>query len=182
MLITCLGQARLYADDFVDDLKCRYGFTNWVGNTEINYSCLITNWTPTFASFGVTGLIATHKGLWANGSKNSTYFFHSVDTQNAIIDLRVQECRSVVEAHAAMMEVFGNCSAIQPFPVGTTNTVKVGDRCYIGYPTNACSRIFFVRNNVFLSIAADQTNFPVQTIAENLDNQLKVISSGEARP
>jgi hypothetical protein len=178
MLLTNLGQVLSFADDFVDDLKGRYGFTNWVGNTETNYSCLVTNWVPTFATFGVTNLISTQEGTWANGSKDSAYFFHPTNKPDATVDLRVQERPGVTDAHNAMMELFGNCSAIQPFPLGTTNTVKVGDRCYLGYPTNAYNRIFFVRNNVFLSVSANQTNCSVQAIAEYLDNQLKAISVG----
>lgn len=178
MLLTNLGQVLSFADDFVDDLKGRYGFTNWVGNTETNYSCLVTNWAPTFATFGVTNLISTQEGTWANGSKDSAYFFHPTNKPDATVDLRVQERPGVTDAHNAMMELFGNCSAIQPFPLGTTNTVQVGDRCYLGYPTNAYNRIFFVRNNVFLSVSANQTNCSVQATAEYLDNQLKAISVG----
>jgi hypothetical protein len=120
-------------------------------------------------------LISTQEGIWANGSKDSAYFFHPPNNPDATVDLRVQERPGVTDAHNAMMEVFGNCSAIQPFPLGT---VKVGDRCYLGYPTNAYNGIFFVRNNVFLSVSADQTNCSIETIVGDLDNQLKAISVG----
>jgi len=177
-ILACLGRMSSRADDFVDDIKGRYGFTNWVGNTETNYSRLVTNWVPTFATFGVTNLISTQEGAWANGIKDSAYFFHPTNNFEATVDLRVQERQGVTDAHNAMMETFGNCSAIQPFPLGMTNTVKVGDRCYLGYPTNAYSHLFFVRNNVFLSVSADQTNCSVRAIAGNLDNELKSLSAG----
>lgn len=170
-----LGHVTAFADEFVDDLKGRYGFTNWVGTTETNYFCLVSNWVPTFATFGVTDLISTQEGTWANGSKDSAYFFHPTNKPDATVDLRVRERPTVTDAHSTMIEVFGNCSALQPFPLGT---VKVGDRCYLAYPTNAYNSIFFVRNNVFLSVSANQTNCSIRTIVEDLDSQLKAISAG----
>ena len=176
LLLACLGQVPALADEFVDDLKRCYGFTNWVGNTETNYSCLVTNWVPNFTMFGVSNLISALEGPWANGSKNSDYFFHPTNKPDAIVHLRVQETPSVTDAHNVMMNVFGTCSAIQPFHVGTTNALKVGDRCYLGYPPNTYSGIFFVRNNVFIIVSAGSTNYSVRTIAVDLDNQLKAIS------
>lgn len=176
VLLANLGQVPSFADEFVDDLKKCYGFTNWVGSTETKYSCLVTNWVPNFTTLGVSNLISAQEGTWYNGSKNSAYFFHPTNMPDATVDLRVQERPSVTEAHNAMMDVFSNCSAIQPFPIGATNTVKVGDRCYFGYPPNTYSSIFCVRNNVFLTISADLTNCSVRAIAVDLDNQLKAIS------
>lgn len=164
------------AVDFFDDLKIRYGFADWSGNTETNYSRLVTDWVPTFTMFGVTNLISNQEGAIVNGIKNSAYFFHPTNAPSAIIDLRISEQQSVIGAHNMMMETFSNCSAIQPFSLGTTNTVKVGDRCYLGYPTNSYSQIYFVRNNVFVSISTAQSNCPVQIIADDLDNDLKTKS------
>lgn len=172
------GCMPLLADDFLDDLKGRYGFTSWVGGTETNYVSLITNWVPAFVRFGVTNLISDQGGVWASGVKDSAYFFHPTNSPNAIVDLRVQVRQGITDAHHAMMEAFGNCSASQPFPLGTANTIKVGDRCYLGYPTNVYNHVFFVRNNVFISVSSDQTNCSVEVIAVCLDNELKTISTG----
>ncbi len=166
------------ADDRLEYLKGLYGFTNWAGNTETNYSFYVTNWVPLFSSFGVTNLDSNNEGAWANGLKDSSYLFRPTNAPDAMVDLRVYERESVVSAHNAMMGQFIYCAAVQPFTLGVTNTAKVGDRCYIGYPINACRHIWFVRNNVFISISSDQPDFSVKSIAEDLDSQLKVISAG----
>ena len=174
-IVTVLAHMPVEATDFISDIKALYGYTNWVGQTETHYSCLVSNWAPTFMALGVTNLIANQEGQWDSGAKDSAYFFHPTNNPDSTVALRVQERPGVTNAHNAMMEVFGNCSAIQPFPLGP---VKVGDRCYLGYPTNAYNSIFFVRNNVFLSVSANQTNCSVRAIVEDLDNQLKVLSKG----
>jgi hypothetical protein len=36
--------------------------------------------------------------------------------------------------YLAMLEFFSNCQAPQPFPLGSSKGVEIGDRCYLGYP------------------------------------------------
>ena len=172
------GHMLACADEFLEDLKLDYGFANWVGNTEINYSCLVTNWVPAFAAFGVTNLISNLEGTRENGEKDSVYLFHPTNALNTIIKVQVNERQSVADAHQAMMEDFNTCSAIQPFPLGNADLVKIGDRHYTGYPVNSYRCVFFVRNNVFIYVSAGLTNYSVQAIATELDNELKIISIG----
>ena len=175
-MVLSFGQVPTFADEFSDHLNISYDFTNWVGKTEINYSCLVTNWVPQFSAFATTNLIAKEEGIWINRLKDSDYFFHPTGGSDATVSIRIKERPSVADAHMAMMETFGNCSAIQPSPLGTTKTLKIGDRCYLGYPEKAFSHIFFVRNNVFISISSNRTNCPVNTIAADLDDQLLSLS------
>jgi len=159
-------------------IKTQYNFTNWVGTTKTNYTFLATNWVPNFSSIGITNFILRDEGVWTNNRKESVYLFHPTSNLNVIIDCRIYEREGVTNAQDAMMEDFATCAAIQPFPSGASNGVNVGDRCYLGYPTNVNADIVFSRNNVFVTVLVDATNYSIKSIAEEMDNQIKNISTG----
>ena len=176
-----LGQNSAKAIDFVDGRKAQYGFTNWVGITETNYSCLVTNWAPNVAAFGTTNEVDTYDITLTNGVRNADYCFVTSDRTGVVVHIQIYERQGVSNAHNAMMEYFGSCQIGTPFPLGTTNTVRVGDRCYTSYldNSNVCDHVFFVRNNMFLAVRADDENYSVKDIAVTLDNELKAISTGQ---
>ena len=76
-----------------------------------------------------------------------------------------------------MLEFFSNCQAPQPFPLGSSKGVEIGDRCYLGYPgRSAIPSIAFVRNNIFADVSSESGDYSVLRLAEKLDNELKAWS------
>jgi len=177
-ILVRLGQIPALADDWLDGTKEAYGFTNWVGQTQTNYTCLVTNWVPNLEACGVTNVAPATTVVTDEGIRDTTYFFSPTNTTNVVIELKVIHALGVTNAHCAMMEKFSLYQAPGVFPLGTTNTIIVGDRCYAS-ATNPCPGVDFVRNNVYVSIDSYEGTCDVRNVAVALDNQLKAISTGQ---
>jgi hypothetical protein len=61
-------------------------------------------------------------------------------------------------------------AAVQPFPLGASLGLDIGDRCYVIDPK---SSVVFARNNLFVLLDLVQGDYSVSGVAEQLDNQLK---------
>ena len=174
-----INVCRIYAqeDEFVAALKEQYGFSVWVGNTKMEYAYFITNWIPSFISFGIIGFYIYE------GGHNNEYSFNMQNDSDVRVYVQIYECSGVSDAHEALMNEFGNCSAPHPFPLGSENGADIGDRCYLGYTNSASnsasnSAVVFVRNNVYVNVWASDSEYSVIAIAEALDAQILSLSLG----
>ena len=72
-----------------------------------------------------------------------------------------------------MIEFFTFCEALQPFPLGSSRGVDIGDRCYLGHSgDSAIPSLAFVRNNVFVDVSSESGDYSVLRLAERLDSEL----------
>ncbi|MCW5553214.1 MAG: hypothetical protein KIS67_13775 [Verrucomicrobiae bacterium] len=153
----------------LETTKVVYAFTNWVGQTRSGYLSSVINWTPDFAATGFTNVIAKMKP-----DKQTVYMLHREAADS--VTVRVVECDTVRSAHEGLVELLSNCSAPQPLPDGKLAGLDIGDKCYVGYPTNAPLGVLFVRNNLLIRIDTVQSNINIPSIARALDNQVKTRS------
>jgi hypothetical protein len=172
IIMNDMKRMELANNAYLDELKELYQFNNWAGSTRTNYLHLIKDWEINFESCGVTNLLTEPLISSEQNMRESIYFFQPTNMVNEI-DLRVLETPSVLDAHETMMEFFENCSAWQPFQTGESIGISLGDRCYAGYPIGLTNSVFFVRNNIFVTITSGTS---VYEIAKKIDQQFLTIS------
>lgn len=159
----CLAQEANY----LEMLQGIYMFDSWAGQTEVRYAGPVTNWVPDFGSLEVITFLRREEGLWTNSQKYSRYSFLTSDQTEVRIDCVIDEREDTTNAHLAMLQFFSFSQAWQPFPLGSSLGVDIGDRCYLGW--GAVDSVFFVRNNVFVFISGGYSAMP---FAERLDSEL----------
>jgi len=158
-----------YADDSY--IKKLYQYEQWGGSTQTNYLRLIEDWIPDFPAYGTTNWISLNREALKRGDLSHYAFLASNLTSQ--VTLRFIETASVIDAHEMLMWFFEHCSAIQPFQTGESIGVFLGDHCYGGYPIGLTNGLFFVRNNMFITITSGSS---VYEIAQKIDQQLLDIS------
>jgi hypothetical protein len=170
----CLFAAAGPDPEGVAILKDMYGYTNWVGQTKINYSHAVTNWTPDFARLGISNdFVRSFPGQYTNGNKSSVFFIVPTNDVNTIVKLTVYERSSVTNAHEAMIERYTEYVYGNPFSLGVTTGVDIGDRCYVKFRSGKCVYLSLVRNNIQLTLSCLTSNaYSVVSIGEELDGQL----------
>jgi len=157
--------------DPVEPFKLMYGFETWAGQTTLRYERQVTNWVPDFSSMGITNFVLRDEDVWTNSQKYSEYSFHPADAPTVFVRLKTCEVQDVTNAHLAMLNYFAVCAAPQPFPLGSSLGVDIGDRCYLGW--GVVDSVCFVRNNVFVFLTG---GYSVLSLAERLDSELVVRS------
>lgn len=157
----------------VGHVKHLYGFTNWHGTKMTNYTSTVTNWSPNFMNLGITQLLRSVRRVLNNGGIDSFYILKPKDHQASTLYVEVGERQNLNDAQLAMMESFSERSGIQPFRIGATNGLGLGDRCYFVGPVSAPLGVDFVRNNLFISVLQPgaSTNNITLDVAQELDRQ-----------
>ncbi len=151
-----------------------FHFQDWAGKTVFPYKGTVTNWTPDFSILVATNVNFADYGKWVNGRRDSDYHIFPDNARKDMMILRVAERASVLEAHEALMERLYLQSSKYDFQLGETNTIKVGDRCYLSAYTNNPFSIVFVRNNIFVRLekSNNKTNSFCGDVARAVDNAL----------
>jgi hypothetical protein len=150
----------------IERVKNAYAFTNWVGKTQAIYKQPVRNWKPDFGPTSFTNVTEKVRG-------NARKIYVVGEEASGSLTVRVTECDGVLAAHETLIEMLSNCSAPQPLPEGQPAGFDLGDKCFVGYPTNAPLQVFFARNNMVLWISTGQTNINVPRIAKELDAQIR---------
>ncbi|MEI6972899.1 MAG: hypothetical protein WCL44_15455 [bacterium] len=165
----------------LEDAKACYGFTNWAGQTKTNYVCLATNWVPDLAALSATNVLSQDSDTNASGTVSSTSMFQAPYNAPYTILVDAYAELSVTNAQRHMLGYFSGCSW-HPFVEGTSVSVVIGDRCYLGPGTND-TEVYFVRNNVFVRVNSIEGcgtgRCSVVNLARSLDEQIRKISVGE---
>jgi hypothetical protein len=156
-----------------EPFRVMYAFDVWAGRTKCPLRAARDQLGAGLAALGVTSFLRRDDGVWSNGRKSSDYIFEPADAPGMQVRLRIWEGPDITDAHRAMLNDFANSAAPQPFPLGSTLGMDIGDRCYPGWGAVGDS-INFVRNNVFASLAAP--GHPVLGLAGKLDGELAVRS------
>jgi hypothetical protein len=133
--------------DRMEDLQRRYDFVSWAGTTKGKYAGLLSNWTPDYTSIPMARFAARGEEQKKGNQREIRFAFHPADNPEVIVDVRILECESIMEAHRAMLQHFNNCAALHPLPLGSKFGLDLGDRCYTGYSKSQPSSLVFVRNN-----------------------------------
>jgi|GEM_PF-3895181 hypothetical protein len=171
--LTSLQHGWAQSGDPWESFKLLYSFDAWAGQTKTRYERLVTNWIPEFDSMGVTNFLLRDEAAWTNFQKDTHYIFHPSDAPAVDVQLKISERQDVTNAHLAMLERFFVAAAPQPFPLGSSLGVDVGDRCYLGWGPVGDS-VSFLRNNVFVSLSA--SGYSVLSLAQKLDSELVIRS------
>ena len=161
-----------YDDSFIDSTKQLYGYDQWVGITKTNYTHTITSVITNFSGSGYTLI---HPPIVNNVEEEGFYCLYTLKNNvlhDEIIDMTLNIRNDVVAIHSYLMWSFAYSSAWQPFPLGDTKNVFLGDRCYIGHPTNSTSNIKFVRNNICIGVVSNDSTNSVLPIATWIDNKI----------
>jgi|GEM_PF-2907672 len=162
-----------------DAIYQSFHFQDWAEKTDFSYKSTVTNWTPDFTSLIATNVGFADYGKWVNGRRDSDYFVFPDNARTDMMVLRVSERESVWEAHKALMSKLYLQSLMYDFHLGDTNTIEVGDRCYLSAYTNNPFSILFVRNNVFVCLekSSNKTNSICRDVACAVDKAL-IVASG----
>ena len=158
------------AESRIDMAKQLYGYDQWVGTTKTNYAHTVTSFIP---DFNGSGYSTNHPPIINDVTGGGYYYICTLKNnslQDEIIDVTIDIRNDINTIHSFLMESFAYNAAIQPFPLGETMSVFVGDRCYLGYPTNSTRSISFVRNNVYVDLGVSGSTNSVLPIATWLDN------------
>ena len=158
------------AESRIDIAKQLYGYDQWVGTTKTNYTRIVTSFIPDFTGSGYS---TNHPPIIDDVKEGGFYCLLTLKNNTShdeIIDVTIDIRNDIHTIHSYLMESFAYSAAIQPFPLGETMSVYLGDRCYLGYPTNSTSNISFVRNNVYVDVNANGTTNSVLSISTWLDN------------
>jgi len=166
------------ADDWVDLFKSKYDFDQWAGTTKTNYLNSVLNFQPNLTEIGFSHFRFNDNDVVANGI-DRRYIVSTSPQTDEVLDIRISSRNNVINAQNSMMDFFSTCSAKQPFPSGDLLSVPIGDKCYLGYPTNTVSSIMFVRNTVFIDVTLRGTTNSVLPIAVWLDNSIFKLSLKE---
>ena len=172
--ITCRA-----GDPHLDEIKDLYQFDNWAGSTKTNYLHIVQNWTSDISIYGATNFFNKPYKTSNHLTIGTGIFMFQPTNMLGRVDLRIFEAPSVLDAHKMLMEFFYTCSAIQPFQTGESIGVKLGDHCYAGYPIGFTNSVFFVRNNMFVTITSGVS---VYEIAKKIDEQLLTFSLTQENP
>lgn len=136
------------ADDFhlsyINGLKDKYQYETWSGIIKTNYIKLITKWEPDFSTYGATNLLS-QPSISTNPNFYWGMYLFQPTNLSCNVHLRFIEASNVLNAHEALIEHFGGCTATQPFPTGASIGVNIGDHCYTGYPIGSTNSIFFCK-------------------------------------
>jgi len=165
-----------YSNSHVDAVKELYGYEQWVGITKTNYLHTITSFIPDFTGSGYS---TNYPPSISEVEEVGLYYSYSLKENilfNEDINAKIHIRNNVVLIHDLLMEMFAYSSAWQPFPRGETISISLGDRCYLGYPTNSPASITFVRNNVYICVSANDSTNSVLPIATWLDNKILEMS------
>jgi hypothetical protein len=171
LMATSVSIVFTQADFLLDDMKTMYAFDQWVGITKTNYTRAVSSFSPDFTNSGyVTNVLAEAEIL-----DDGIDFYVQLKKQSCLdeeIDIRVMTYSDISLTHNALMDYFRSSSALHPFPNGDTFSPTLGDRCYVGYPTNTTTSIIFVRNNVLVRVRTDNATNSVLPIATWLDKYI----------
>lgn len=165
----------IMAEDLADFIKEAYKFNRWAGTTKTNYQKAVSDFQPKLSEIGLSSVRFKDSEIVPNGM-NRRYIVSPPAQTNEVVDIRISCRNSIAAAQNSMMDFFSMCSAIQPFPSGDALSISVGDRCYLGYPTNTVTSIAFVRNTVFVDVTSRGTTNSVLPIATWLDNLIMGLS------
>ena len=163
------------AEELADFIKLTYNFNDWAGNTKTNYQKTVSDFQPNFGDIGLTSIRFSDNDIVQDGV-DRRYIVSASTQTDEVVDVRISTRNSIIAAQNSMMDFFSLCSAIQPFPSGDALSVSVGDRCYLGYPTNTVSSIAFVRNTVFVNVDIRGTTNSVLPVAVWLDSLILGLS------
>ncbi len=155
------------AFDEISMMKAIYNFDEWAGKTKEQYSGIVTNLTVNFGE-GYKILNINRKDDFNSGDK--FYILCETNNPKTEVSVRIYECSSILSAHELLMKSFSNCTAIQPFPLGETKNISIGDRCYIGHGYATNLTIEFVRNNILVDCTS--ISIPVLDLAKEIDAQI----------
>jgi len=166
------------ADSHVDAAKQLYEYDQWVGITKTNYTHTLTTFVPDF--FG-SGYSTNHPPIVDDVEGGGLSYIYTINNilNNEIYNIRIDLRNDVVSTHSFLMWLFAYSSAWQPFPLGETKSVYLGDRCYIGHPTNFTKNITFVRNNIYVRLSSNNSTNSVLPFATWLDNKILEMSFDE---
>jgi len=161
-----------FADDsFLADLKVLYKYKDWAGSSQTNYLRLVQDWTPDVSVCGATNFVEKPYVSNSQGMRLGIYFFQPTNMP-CVVELRIAQTESILDAHEMLMRHFGLCAAKQPFPSGASIGVELGDHCYTGYPIGSTTSVTFVRNNMLICVSSGDRKTSIYGVAKTIDQQL----------
>lgn len=168
---------------FFNMRKRQYAFSNWVGQTEMSYSRVITNWVPDWGRLGAANLLIHKTNVLEEGISaiDCKFAYHPTNAPTATVSMDIWLRPSIHDAHNELMRQLALSSSRVLFRLGATNGIHIGDRCYLSpmTSTNAYRNpsVILVRNNVVVELDTWEDTYAVTGIASEVDCQLKALST-----
>lgn len=131
------------------------------------YYCSVPNFAPEIVVEGVT----IQKSKLAAGME---YFFHPSKATDVIIRLRLNFYKSPQDAFVHLQEMLSYCSAPLPLPSSKEFGFDIGDCCFFGHPHGSFKAVWFIRNNVVVSM---RSSVDIVNVAKCLDRQILSLST-----
>jgi hypothetical protein len=162
-----IGFAHGEGESKLDAVKRRFEYAKWESNRP-KYDVAVTNWQPNFAECGGTNFVKI--GAASTNSRMSAKYTGEISGCGRFY-VDVYEMSTPEAAHEVMMIAFtrANVHALQE--VAETSQ-RVGDRCFLVRDAERTVGVCFLRNNVYVSVAAVQKEAAVKKVAKALDKQL----------
>lgn len=154
-----------------------YLATNWIADSAVKCRSVVSNWVPEFAMFGFTNLIERREGEYRMGKKDSYYALDMTNVVDGFIGVKVVEGQDALDARKVLLKALAKFYPLIVYPE-ETERIRVGDKCFLGSPTNRCSNIMFVRNNVYVNVY-DKTlgnSSKARRLAMGLDQEIMRLS------
>ena len=106
--------------------------------------------------------------------KGVNYVFRPLEYADAIIDLWMHSCESRMEAMERFRNKITGSSGPLPLPSDREYGFDIGDCCYFGHPHGSFKSVFFIRNNVVVSM---RSSVDIVYYAKRLDQQILSMST-----
>lgn len=129
---------------------------------------VVENWTPMLGGVPGDGVeVGTNR---IDSSENTALLLDWTDRAGAAFDLRTCVCPDFPSAKTELLRKLGMMQSTATMPAGTNGLDRLGDICLarIGDPV----RVFFVRNNVVVSLWTDADGAAATNLLFNLDAQI----------